>query len=153
MRGVQVRAWVSGHKPLLRNLATLCLVTVPYTQIGVASSSGRLAALSWLGVAQLAAAITSALLLIRAFNAVSVELFRFGQRQAHAKTIKRAVILAASQKTLPISVTVIMQLAQTTGVDAGLATLPCVFAHFSQVVIDSVLVSWWKRHDARKAAA
>jgi solute carrier family 10 (sodium/bile acid cotransporter), member 7 len=150
---MQMRSWVDAHKPFLRLMATLCLVTVPYTQIGVASNSGSMNALSAAGLAQLAAVIVAAQLLMRAFNAVSVELFQFGSRQPDPRAIKRAVVLAASQKTLPIAITVLIELAAATGLNAGLAALPCVVAHFSQVVIDSFLVSWWKGCDADRSAA
>lgn len=142
---MQVRAWVGQHSALLRKVATLCLVAVPYTQIGVARASGSLGALSPGALAQLALVIFAALAAMRALNIACVHLFRFGSRQPDPDAIKRAVVLAGSQKTLPISVTVLLQLADATGLDAGLATLPCVFAHLSQVLIDSVLVSVRRR--------
>jgi solute carrier family 10 (sodium/bile acid cotransporter), member 7 len=57
-------------------------------------------------------------------------------------------VLATSQKTLPIAVAVILQLSTTLGPAVGLAVLPCVLSHFSQVVIDSMLVTYWRKKDA-----
>jgi hypothetical protein len=57
-------------------------------------------------------------------------------------------VLAASQKTLPISVVVISQLGDQLGLTAGLAVLSCIFAHCGQILFDSVLVSHWQSQDA-----
>lgn len=67
----------------------------------------------------------------------------------HAGTeIRRACVLVGSQKTLPIAVTVLNGLAPQVGGAVGLAVIPCVVSHLSQIVIDSVLVSHWLKSDA-----
>ncbi|CAI9091342.1 OLC1v1026350C1 [Oldenlandia corymbosa var. corymbosa] len=53
-----------------------------------------------------------------------------------------AVLLVASQKTLPVMVSVVEQLGGAIGV-SGLLVLPCVAAHLNQIVFDSFLVSLW----------
>lgn len=58
-------------------------------------------------------------------------------------------MLVGSQKTLPIAVTVLNQLSTTIKGPIGLAVIPCVVAHLSQIVIDSFLVSRWLKADAR----
>ena len=63
--------------------------------------------------------------------------------------IQRALILVASQKTLPIAVTVLTQLAAHVQGPIGLAVVPCVAAHLSQILIDSVLVSQWTLRDKK----
>lgn len=135
------------NQKLVRNLSTLCLGTVPFTQIGVARDHGYTDALTLAVVFQLVGVILATLLCIRAINIMCVHALTLGRKQEDPRTIKRAVVLAASQKTLPIAVAVIMQLGTTIGERAGLAVLPCVLAHFSQVVIDSMLVGWWKNRD------
>lgn len=62
--------------------------------------------------------------------------------------MQRAVVLVGSQKTLPIAVTVLNQLSAKLSGPIGLAVVPCVVAHLSQILIDSVLVSRWLRADA-----
>lgn len=57
--------------------------------------------------------------------------------------LQRPVILCGSQKTLPVAVTTINTLAAQMDLMAGVAVLPCVFSHFSQIVIDSFLTSHW----------
>jgi len=62
--------------------------------------------------------------------------------------VRRALVLVGSQKTLPIAVTVLSQLGPLVKGPLGLAVIPCVAAHLSQILIDSVLVSHWLRKDA-----
>ncbi|CAM9235397.1 unnamed protein product [Choristocarpus tenellus] len=53
----------------------------------------------------------------------------------------KAVVIMASQKTLPVSVTVIAYLK---GLGAeGLMTIPCIVSHMSQLFIDSYISSKW----------
>ena len=67
-----------------------------------------------------------------------------------ADAICRAVVLVTSSKTLPIAVTVLSQLSVMLGSGIGLAVVPCVVAHLSQIIWDSLLVSSWVRRDAAK---
>lgn len=53
----------------------------------------------------------------------------------------KAVVLMASQKTLPVSVTVIGFLSAVGG--EGLMTVPCIVGHMSQLFIDSYISSRW----------
>ena len=62
---------------------------------------------------------------------------------------RRAVVLVGSQKTLPIAVTVLGQLAAVLPGPMGIAVIPCVVSHLSQILMDSFLVSWWLKQDAR----
>ncbi|KAH0937925.1 hypothetical protein HID58_005386 [Brassica napus] len=55
-----------------------------------------------------------------------------------------AVLLVASQKTLPVMVAVVEQLRGAFG-EPGLLVLPCVAAHLNQIMIDSILVNVWLR--------
>ena len=63
--------------------------------------------------------------------------------------MQRAVVLVASQKTLPIAVTVLNRLALLVEGPIGLAVIPCVCAHLTQILIDSMLVTFWRRSDER----
>lgn len=57
-----------------------------------------------------------------------------------------AVLLVASQKTLPVMVAVVEQLHGALG-ESGLLVLPCVAAHIIQIIIDSFLVNFWFASD------
>ena len=63
---------------------------------------------------------------------------------------RRAVVLVGSQKTLPIAVTVLGQLSALLPGPMGIAVIPCVVSHLSQILMDSFLVSWWLKQDAKK---
>ena len=63
------------------------------------------------------------------------------------------MVLVTSQKTLPVAVTVLNQLGAGMGGPVGLAVIPCVVSHLTQILMDSLLVSYWKRQDAAAAAA
>lgn len=58
----------------------------------------------------------------------------------------RAIIIVASQKTLPVMVAIVGQLGGILG-EAGLLVIPCVAAHINQIIIDSFLVSIWLQRD------
>eukprot|EP01023_Acetabularia_acetabulum_P024134 TRINITY_DN2338_c0_g1_i10.p1 TRINITY_DN2338_c0_g1~~TRINITY_DN2338_c0_g1_i10.p1 ORF type:complete len:356 (-),score=17.94 TRINITY_DN2338_c0_g1_i10:1405-2472(-) len=64
------------------------------------------------------------------------------------KDTQRAVILIASQKTLPVAVTIISYFGAGIG-NKGLITLPCIFAYLAQLFIDSFIVSRWVAGDAK----
>jgi len=61
----------------------------------------------------------------------------------------RAVLLLASQKTLPVAATIITYL-EMEGLNAGLMTLPCIMGHISQLLIDSGIVSYWLHKDEKE---
>lgn len=58
----------------------------------------------------------------------------------------RAVILVASQKTLPVLVAVVARLGGGFG-EAGLLVLPCIATHLTQIMVDSMLVNFWLNSD------
>ncbi|KAH6829648.1 Sodium Bile acid symporter family [Perilla frutescens var. hirtella] len=85
-----------------------------------------------------------------AFNALlipSLSLISGGSKSPFAKKENvRALLLVASQKTLPVMVAVVEQLGGALGA-SGLLVLPCVAAHLNQIIIDSFLVSLWKQRE------
>jgi len=67
--------------------------------------------------------------------------------------VRRAVVLVGSQKTLPVAAALLGGMAPQLGPGAGLAVVPCVLCHLSQILIDSALVSRWLADDRAAAAA
>lgn len=53
---------------------------------------------------------------------------------------RKAVVILASQKTLPVSVTIIDFLPDAMG-SKGIMVLPCILAHFVQILIDGYVVA------------
>ncbi|KAL6223574.1 hypothetical protein ACLB2K_006959 [Fragaria x ananassa] len=89
-------------------------------------------------------------LLLLAFNAVAVKSLAAvsggNQSEFSKKENANAVLLVASQKTLPVMVAVVEQLGDALG-ESGLLVLPCVAAHLNQIILDSILVNYWRRKD------
>jgi len=138
-----VEAWkgVGRNRKRLSRLSTLFLCITPWLQLSVASSASlqltpRLVAT---GVG-LGIGVHCAML---AFNMVVTEFVRFSRRYEEHVAIRKAVVLCASEKTLPVAVTVIGQLGVLGGGGGALAILPCIFGHLIQTVIDSAVVGWW----------
>jgi solute carrier family 10 (sodium/bile acid cotransporter), member 7 len=63
----------------------------------------------------------------------------------------RAVLIMTSQKSLPVSVTIIGYLPRSLG-SAGLLTVPCIVGHISQLFIDAFLAGRMASRDERSAA-
>lgn len=64
-----------------------------------------------------------------------------------------ALIIVASQKTLPIAITVLIAFPESVlapGV-LGIATVVCVVFHFTQIIVDSVLVQFFPKIDGETA--
>ncbi|RDY01366.1 putative sodium/metabolite cotransporter BASS4, chloroplastic, partial [Mucuna pruriens] len=57
-----------------------------------------------------------------------------------------ALVLVASQKTLPVMVAVIEPLQGAFG-ESGLLVLPCVAAHLNQIIVDSFIVNFLRPRD------
>ncbi|GMH11570.1 hypothetical protein Nepgr_013411 [Nepenthes gracilis] len=89
-------------------------------------------------------------LILLAFNSLATKILAAisgGSRSVFAKRQNAiALVLVASQKTLPVAVAVVDQLGSTFGAP-GLLVLPCVAAHLNQIVLDSFLVNTLIRRD------
>jgi sodium/bile acid cotransporter 7 len=120
-------------------------------QLSVAASSNLALTPGALGAA--AAAGAALHLLFLAANTAAAGALRFAPDARQDTAIRRAVVLCTSEKTLPVAVAVINQLAAAGGGAAGLAVVPCVLAHLAQIAIDSALVGRWNRQDAAALAA
>ncbi|XP_072969952.1 probable sodium/metabolite cotransporter BASS4, chloroplastic [Typha angustifolia] len=87
------------------------------------------------------------LLLLNTIAVRSLSLVAGGNQSVFAKKENaRAVILVASQKTLPVMVAVVEQLGGALG-ESGLLVLPAVASHINQIIIDSFIVNWWRQKD------
>lgn len=72
----------------------------------------------------------------------------FASDPAQQVAIRKAVVLSASMKTLPVSVAVLGQLGGMLGAGVGFAVIPCILAHLVQTVFDSAVVARWNRREA-----
>ena len=65
------------------------------------------------------------------------------------EAIMKAVVVCASQKTLPVCVTVIEFLPTVLG-SRGIMVIGAILGHFTQILIDAFLASWWAQRTQRK---
>ncbi|GBF95580.1 sodium metabolite cotransporter, chloroplastic-like [Raphidocelis subcapitata] len=146
-----VADWVDARRRNLAYGSAVLLAIVPWTQVSATVAGG-----AGVGGGALALALAGGVAVHLAFlalNSAACAAFRFGGPDgAEARGLRRALILTASVKTLPVAVAVLASLGPAIGPAAGLAVVPCMLAHLSQIVIDSALVARWKAQDAAAAA-
>jgi predicted Na+-dependent transporter len=138
--------WKKHHRKQLSYLSAICLCTVPWMQVSKASAA-RLA-LTPAALSSAAAAALALHIVLLAGNLLATRLVRFSADSAQNLAIRKAVVLCASQKTLPVAVAVLAQLSGVLGAAGGFAVIPCVLAHLIQTVFDSALVSRWNAREA-----
>ncbi|XP_040259580.1 probable sodium/metabolite cotransporter BASS4, chloroplastic isoform X2 [Aegilops tauschii subsp. strangulata] len=148
------KGFVDGNRQGFSVLSAVLLSLVPWIQV----SRSRSLLLSVKPKA-FAIIVTIGVLLhlaLLAFNATTLQVLScLKQKEESVLTRKeyaRAVILVASQKTLPVLVAVVEQLGGALG-ESGLLVIPCVAAHINQIIIDSILVNWWRQRDQRSTSA
>eukprot|EP00899_Mesostigma_viride_P024861 jgi/Mesvir1/555/Mv11407-RA.1 len=163
-----VGRWVDQQRKALAYVNSLLLISVPWMQI---SASSEVVA-SVKPAALLAIALVGTLMhvLFLVGNSAAARALRLGAHSSNVApfppkqaveiqgvgtkspeavtAVQRAVMLVASQKTLPVSVAVIQGLQGSLG-DPGLLVLACIVAHLAQVIFDSALVSFWLKSDAK----
>ncbi|KAG2651339.1 probable sodium/metabolite cotransporter BASS4, chloroplastic [Panicum virgatum] len=140
--------FVDGNRQGFSVASAVLLSLVPWIQV----SRSRSLILS-VQVKAFAAAVAIGVLLhlaLLAFNATMLQILsRLEQKGVSVfakKEYARAVILVASQKTLPVLVAVVDQLGGAFG-ESGFLVIPGVAAHINQIIIDSIIVNWWRKRD------
>ncbi|XP_024013014.1 probable sodium/metabolite cotransporter BASS4, chloroplastic [Eutrema salsugineum] len=135
--------YIDNNRKLFSKINAICLSLVPWIQV----SRSRSLLLSVKPKVFLAAVGIGILLHLSllAFNAISIRILSVASGDGrNSKENATAVLLVASQKTLPVMVAVVEQLRGAFG-ESGLLVLPCVAAHLNQIMIDSILVNLWLR--------
>ncbi|KAL2249324.1 UNVERIFIED_CONTAM: putative sodium/metabolite cotransporter BASS4, chloroplastic [Sesamum indicum] len=143
-----VASFADGNRKLLAMISAVFLSFVPWIQVSRSRALLLMVKPAIFLVAVTMGALLHAVLL--AFNALaipSLSLMSGGSKSPFAKNENAsALLLVASQKTLPVMVAVVEQLGGALG-ESGLLVLPCVAAHLNQIIIDSFLVSLWKQKE------
>ncbi|KAG2258105.1 hypothetical protein Bca52824_077399 [Brassica carinata] len=137
--------FVDNNRKLFSRMNAICLSLVPWVQVS-RSRSLLLSVEPKVFLAAIGIGILLHLSLL-AFNALSIRILSGLSGDYNSKNSKgngTAVLLVASQKTLPVMVAVVEQLRGAFG-EPGLLVLPCVAAHLNQIMIDSILVNVWLR--------
>ncbi|CAN6562183.1 unnamed protein product [Malus baccata var. baccata] len=143
-----VAEFVDQNRKLFSKLSAIFLSLVPWIQVSRSRSL-----LLMVKPPVFLVAIGMGILLhisLFVFNALAVKgvsALSGGSRSVFSKKENAtAVLLVASQKTLPVMVAVVEQLGGALG-ESGLLVLPCVAAHLNQIIMDSFLVNFWLRKD------
>lgn len=156
-----VAAAVDGNRRVVVYLSAICLACVPWMQVSRSVCQGLAITAADLCLAVCLGSTCHVAFL--AFNALCVRVLSLGgQDRLEAARLRQALVLQASQKTLPVAVAVISSMtpslpsdaacaaAQTGGMlaspgAAGLAAIAAVTCHLTQIIIDSFLVPVWTK--------
>ncbi|XP_076946981.1 putative sodium/metabolite cotransporter BASS4, chloroplastic [Bidens hawaiensis] len=140
--------FADNNRKLLSVLSVLLLSLVPWMQV----SRSRYLLLMVKPAAFLVAVMMGVLLhlILLSFNAISIQclcVLSGGSNSIFGKKENfTALLLVASQKALPVLVAVVDQLSSTFG-ESGLLIIPCIAAHLNQIIMDSILVSYWNKNE------
>ncbi|MFS8012293.1 putative sodium bile acid cotransporter, sodium/solute symporter superfamily [Helianthus anomalus] len=140
--------FADNNRKLLSVLSVLLLSLVPWIQV----SRSRPLLLMVKPAAFLVVVIMGMLLhvILLGFNAISIRCLcalSGGSKSIFAKKENStALLLVASQKALPVLVAVVDQLGCTFG-ESGLLIIPCIAAHLNQIIMGSILVSYWNKNE------
>ncbi|GMH34795.1 hypothetical protein BSKO_02656 [Bryopsis sp. KO-2023] len=142
---VTVQRFVTRYKTLLSLTSSVSLVCIVWQTLS--RSQEGIMKQSVVNILEALAGAIAMHLVFLAFNFVGVGILRLSDRE------RKAVLIMASQKTLPVTVTVISFLKESEVGDLGLITIPCVIAHISQLFIDAYIVGVWiAKYEAQEIA-
>eukprot|EP00729_Bicosta_minor_P005400 gene5400-26487_t len=148
-RGIPgVPEFVKKYKWGLKVVSIYALVALPWMKTSVASEQDKFDGVTFRSLMAVIGWALTVHLLFLAVNFTVTTLLRMPLAE------KKAVVICASQKTLPIAITVLGFLPADVG-DGGLMGIGCIIAHLSQIVIDSWLIGMipgWADADAADAA-
>ncbi|XP_062500686.1 uncharacterized protein LOC134177925, partial [Corticium candelabrum] len=139
----RVRQVVTRFGKPLKFASMSLLILIPWMKISKANKSGSFSGISAVNIVSIigfAVALHFSFLLI---NTVASFLLIL------SKEARKAIIILASQKTLPIALSVLAYLPASVG-DEGLLTIPVIISHMSQIIADAFIVSLWLRYESNK---
>ncbi|VFQ81286.1 unnamed protein product [Cuscuta campestris] len=141
------------NRKLLSVTSAMLLSLAPFIQVSRSRSLLLLVNPAAFFIAVVLGALLHAMLFT--FNALAIKFLSTisgGSKSAFAKKENAsALLLVASQKTLPVMVAVVEQLGGSLGAP-GLLVLPCVAAHLNQIIMDSFVVNFWQKDRATSIA-
>ncbi|KAF5198908.1 Sodium bile acid symporter family [Thalictrum thalictroides] len=143
-----MREYVDQNRKLLSMISAILLSLVPFIQVSRSRSLLLMVKPTiFLVAVGMGTLLHLILLAFNTFAAQSISVAFGGKASDFAKKENfRALVIVASQKTLPVMVAVVEQLHGALG-ESGLLVLPCVAAHINQIIVDSFLVNLWLRKD------
>ena len=129
--------WIDRNRARITLTSNLALISVPWMKFS--ESSERLAQIALTNLAVLIVAGLAIHVLYLLLNDGASRLFRF------ALPARKAVVILASQKTLPVSMTVLAVIPNETLSPEvkGLVAIPCITFHLGQIFIDAIVATRW----------
>ncbi|HJP33431.1 MAG TPA: bile acid:sodium symporter [Candidatus Latescibacteria bacterium] len=134
-----LQVWVEANRSRITVLSNLALISIPWMKFS--ESSDRLAAVA---VTNLLTLVVAGLVIHALFLAINAGVTRLLKLELAQR---KAVVLMASQKTLPVALTVLALIPES-AVSAdvkGLIAIPCITSHLGQIFVDAVLAARWAR--------
>jgi solute carrier family 10 (sodium/bile acid cotransporter), member 7 len=129
-----VRDWVDAHRNALGLLSNAALICIPWMKFS--QSSEKLTQIGALSMGTLVVAGVLVHVVFLAVNTGAVRLLRLELPE------RKAVVLLASQKTLPVALTVLAFLPVAPELK-GLVAIPCITSHLGQIFVDAVVATRW----------
>ncbi|CEL99178.1 unnamed protein product [Vitrella brassicaformis CCMP3155] len=136
-----VLKFANSHKRLMKHVPAQCIILIVWMK--VSGSVAKIAKLDPEMVLAAAAVAIAMHIVFLVLNALSSLLLRL------PPPIMKAVVVCASQKTLPVCVTVIEFLPTELG-SRGIMVIGAILGHFTQILIDAFLASWWAQRTQRQ---
>jgi len=133
-RNDAVVEFVKKYKWYFGKTSNLCLMSIMWMKVSTAVPSLRGTPVVQILLLALCGPALHFLLL--AFNSAALAVLKLPMEE------HRAVLIMSSQKTLPMSITVISLLPAVAGAQGAMA-IPCLLSHFSQLFIDAFIVAKW----------
>jgi len=127
-------AWITARRSHLSLASNVALISVPWMKFS--QSSEQLAQVAPLELLLLVVGGLAIHLLYLALNMSAIKLLPVGLAEG------KAVVLLASQKTLPVAMTVLAFL-PVPDETKGLIAIPCITFHFGQIFLDAFLATRW----------
>jgi predicted Na+-dependent transporter len=124
--------WISVHS----------LAMIPFMKVSKAKKDGSFDGVSAESLLLIVAWGGAIHLLFMIVNMAAATAFQFPLEQ------KKSVVIQCSQKTLPVSLTIVAFLPESAG-DAGLLAIPCIIAQFTQMMIDSFIAVRWNETNSK----
>ena len=137
-----VATWAGGNRKKLTTASNLALITIPWMKFS--ESSEELAQVALDHLLLLIVSGLSIHILYLVLNAGVCSLLRLPE------PARRAVVLMASQKTLPVAMTVLAFLPDSavSTQTKGLLAIPCITFHLGQIALDAVIATRWGNRES-----
>lgn len=138
-----IAAWVDRHRNEVGLASNVALISVPWMKFS--QSSEPLARIALPELFAIVGVGLSIHFLYLVFNGIAARALRFASEE------RRAVVLVASEKTLPVALTVLAFLPVPAQLK-GLVAIPCVTSHLGQIFLDAVVATHWRNAEQRPSS-